>query len=130
MIGSVLIVEDEFLIAQSLAMMVEDCGLTVCASTDTADDAVRLAFLHRPSLVLMDVRLKGEKDGVDAAFAIWARSPVPVIYITGSAEPKNVARINTDHPAGLLFKPFDYAALKHLMEQVLGSGQPPTHHHQ
>ena len=119
--GSVLIVEDEILIADVLAMMVEDLGLTVCAAAVTADDAIRLAQLHRPSLVLMDVRLKGEKDGVDAALAIWPLLPVPVIYITGSAEPENVERIKSDHPAGLLFKPFQFNDLKEMIERVLDS---------
>ena len=118
--GSVLIVEDEFLIAETLAMMVEDLGLTVCAAAVTADDAVRLAQLHKPSLVLMDVRLKGEKDGVDAALVIWPLLSIPVVYITGSAEPDNVKRINSDHPAGLLFKPFQYGEFKEMIERVLG----------
>ncbi len=118
--GTVLIVEDEFLIAESLAMMVEDLGMTVCAAAVTADDAIRLAQLHKPSLVLMDMRLKGQKDGVDAALAIRPLLPVPVIYITGSAEPENVQRINSANPAGLLFKPFRYDEVKEMIERVLG----------
>ncbi len=117
--GSVLIVEDEPLIAQALAIMVEDIGMTVCAAATTADDAVRLAQLHRPSLVLMDVRLKGEKDGVDAASAIRPLLSVPVIFITGSAEPEIVERINSDRPAGLLFKPFRYSELREMIARVL-----------
>ena len=68
----------------------------------------------------MDVRLKGQKDGVDAALAIWPLLAVPIIYITGSAEPDNVARINSDHPAGILFKPFKYVDLRTMIEGVLG----------
>ena len=119
--GSVLIVEDEFLIAEALAMLVEDLGLTVCASAVTADQAIWLAQLHKPTLVLMDVRLKGPKDGVDAALAIWNLLRVPIIYITGSAEPENIARINSDHPAGVLFKPFQFAEFKATVERVLGA---------
>ena len=55
----VLVVDDEFLIAQGLCLQVEDMDLAVCATAATADDAVALAQAHRPELVLMDMRLRG-----------------------------------------------------------------------
>jgi two-component system, response regulator PdtaR len=116
----VLIVEDEFLIAEMLSLMLEDMGISVCGKATTADEAVRLAWLHKPLLVLMDVRLKGEKDGVDAALEIRPLMPVPVIYLTGSREPAMIERINMNHPAGVLFKPFQYKQLKEVVQRVLG----------
>jgi CheY-like chemotaxis protein len=53
----------------------------------------------------MDVRLVGERDGVDAAMAIHHRKPVPTVYVTGSHEPETIARIRTDHPSDILHKP-------------------------
>jgi DNA-binding NarL/FixJ family response regulator len=102
---TVLVVDDEFLIAQGLSLQVEDMGLVVCGTAETADDAVALAQLHRPAVVLMDMRLKGEKDGVDAALAIYETVGSKVIFITGSREPATIERISLDHPAGVLFKP-------------------------
>jgi DNA-binding NarL/FixJ family response regulator len=88
----VLIVEDEFFISEMLSVMIEDMGMSVCGSATTACEAVRLARLHEPVLVLMDVRLKGPKDGVDAALQISTQEkPPPVIFITGSQESATIA---------------------------------------
>jgi DNA-binding NarL/FixJ family response regulator len=102
---TVLVVDDEFLIARGLSMQVEDMGLVVCGTAATADDAVAMAQQHRPAIVLMDMRLQGEKDGVDAALAIYDTVGSKVIFITGSREPATIERIKLDHPAGVLFKP-------------------------
>ncbi|MGE0224238.1 MAG: response regulator [Acetobacteraceae bacterium] len=116
----VLIVEDEFFIADMLTMMAEDMGLEVCALAATAEEAESLARQHAPDLVFMDVRLKGERDGVDAAHAIHAMLPAPIIYITGSRERATIDRINADHPACIVFKPFQFEQLRGAVQQVLG----------
>ena len=67
--GGVLVVDDEFLIADMLSCMIEDLGMRVCGTAADAEEAVALAGEHSPRLVLMDVRLRGLKDGVDAAIA-------------------------------------------------------------
>jgi DNA-binding NarL/FixJ family response regulator len=66
----VLVVDDDFIIVMGLTEQVEEMGLTVCGSASTAERAIELAELHRPALVLMDMRLDGAKDGVDAALVI------------------------------------------------------------
>ncbi len=115
----VLVVDDEFLIAQGLCMQVEDMDMTVCATAATADDAVALAQAHRPEIVLMDMRLRGEKDGVDAALDIHRTVGSKVIFITGSREQATIDRIQLDHPAGLLFKPISDLQLKTAIEVAL-----------
>ena len=92
----VLIVDDEFVIAESLCIHMEEMGLIVCGTAATAESAIALAQRHRPKLVLMDVRLRGEGDGVDAALAIHASVGSKVIFITGSQEPTTMARIALD----------------------------------
>ncbi|SHK50094.1 Response regulator receiver domain-containing protein [Roseomonas rosea] len=114
----VLIVEDEFLIAELLTDMVEDMGLTVCACAATAEDATALAGQHRPRIVLMDVRLSGEKDGIDAALAIHHQVGSKVVFITGSQEAETVARIHQDHPAAILFKPITFGQLRQTIETI------------
>jgi len=103
--STVLVVDDEFLIAEGLRLQVEDMDLAVCGTATSADEALALAMMHRPELVLMDMRLRGDKDGVDAALAIQAEVGSKVIFITGSREQSTIARIYEDHPAGVLFKP-------------------------
>lgn len=116
--GSALIVEDDALIALSLADMLESMGFSVCGTADTAQRAVDLAALHRPSLVLMDVRLRGERDGVDAAREIQERAPARIIFVTGSCEQEIVERINAIRPAGLLIKPVMPEQLKVAVESA------------
>lgn len=102
---TVLIVEDEYLIALGLTAQVEDMGLKVCATADSAEDAVTQAETHRPAIILMDVRLRGDRDGVDAAQIIHDRVGSKIIFITGSREQKTIDRIDQDHPFAVLFKP-------------------------
>lgn len=115
----VLIVDDEFLIAMGLKIEVEAMGLSVCGTAATADAAIELARRHRPMLVLMDLRLDGAKDGVDAAQFIYAEIGSKVIFITGSREPGSVARINTDHPYAVLFKPYPSQQLRDVINAAI-----------
>ena len=115
----VLVVDDEFLIAQGLCMQVEDMEMEVCGTAATADEALALAMMHKPEVVLMDVRLRGEKDGVDAALAIHATVGSKVIFITGSREPATIDRIYEDHPTDVLFKPVSDRQLRGAIGRAL-----------
>lgn len=117
----VLVVDDEQLIALALTLTLREMGLRVCGIAATAAKAVELARTHRPSLVLMDVRLKGQADGVDAALEIHQAFGTPIIFIIGSMEPETVERIRQDHPAGVLFKPIMPNHLKAEIDKVLFS---------
>ena len=116
--GKVLIVEDQFFASEFLRIWTETYGFEVCGVASTADAAIELAKLHRPSHVLMDVRLEGERDGVDAAMAIQALIDTRIIYCTGSSEPSTVKRINSDHPFEILFKPIDAKLLGEALLKV------------
>lgn len=120
--GRVLIVDDEFIIAQTLSLYVEDLGLEVCGMAASADEAVAIAIDQNPFIVLMDMRLQGERDGVDASKEIHERVGSQVIFITGSREPATLARIEGDHPAAILFKPISegelIAVIRRLLEQA------------
>jgi two-component system, response regulator PdtaR len=112
-------VDDEFLIAAGLSAQIEEMGMTVCAMADTAAKAIALAQQHRPAIVLMDMRLRGPGDGVDAALAIHADVGSKVIFITGSREPATMARIQLDHPVAVLFKPISFLQLRTTIETAL-----------
>jgi response regulator of citrate/malate metabolism len=119
LVNCVLIVEDEFLIADIFEAQIEDMGLKVCGIAGTADQAIALAREHRPTLVLMDVRLKGDKDGVDAAIAIHDTVGSKIIFITGSREQANIERMQLDHSIAVLFKPIYGRALETAVESAL-----------
>lgn len=102
-----LIVEDQFLASEYLRIWTEAYGFEVCGVATSADEAIALARELKPSHVLMDVRLDGPKDGVEAARVIHREIDTRIIYCTGSSEPATLERINTDHPFEVLFKPVD-----------------------
>jgi DNA-binding NarL/FixJ family response regulator len=107
-----------------LSAQIEDMGLSVCGTADTAEDAVAQAHTHRPAIVLMDMRLRGDGDGVDAALAIYASLGSKVIFITGSREQKTIDRIGLDHPFAVLFKPVSdrqlHATVNDAMRAAMG----------
>jgi len=119
LINCALVVDDEFLIAEGLRVQLEDMGIAVCAVAATAQDAIALAIQYDPRLVLMDMRLKGDGDGVDAAIAIHRQVGSKIIFITGSREQETLDRINSDHPAATLFKPVSPFQLRRTIERVM-----------
>ena len=104
----VFIVEDDFLIAEYLRALCRENGQDVVGNAAEANTALTRIDELRPDFVLMDVRLKGERDGVDIALAIHERHPrTRVVFITGSSEPSTLERIDEDHPYRVLIKPID-----------------------
>lgn len=116
---SVRVVEDHAVISELWCLHMEIMGLEVCGTATTADEAIELAERHRPAIVLMDVRLIGEKDGVDAALAIHDSVGSKVIFITGSKEPSTMARIELDHPTAVLIKPVPDHLLRSTVDKVV-----------
>jgi CheY-like chemotaxis protein len=89
----VLIVEDEPLTALDFSLMIEDAGGRTVGTATSAAGATALARTVAPDVILMDVRLMGDTDGIDAARAIRAFSDVPIVFVTGNTEPSTTARI-------------------------------------
>jgi DNA-binding NarL/FixJ family response regulator len=115
----VLVVDDEILIADLWCMILEDMQIEVCGTAKNAASAITLANRHRPKVVLMDVRLEGQADGVDAAIAIQRTVGSKVIFITGSRDSPTIARIQAVRPARVLFKPLGVGQLQDAVAAVL-----------
>ena len=114
-----LIVEDETLIAEELRERLSRLGFSVIAAVDSADDGVAIATRERPDLVLMDIRLKGKKDGIQAAQEIRQQVDLPIVYLTAYSDQRTVERVKgTDHD-GFLLKPFHKGELQSTIEIAL-----------
>jgi len=101
-----LIVEDEALVAEELRERLSRLGFSVIAAVDSGEEGVAIATRERPDLVLMDIRLKGEKDGLQAAKEIREQIDVPIVYLTAHSDRLTVDRAKkTDHD-GFILKPF------------------------
>ncbi|MBW4563199.1 MAG: response regulator [Mojavia pulchra JT2-VF2] len=101
----VLVVEDEYILAINLQESLESLGYRVVDIADSAEAAIEKANKLRPNLILMDIRLRGEMDGIQAAEHIWNRLQIPVIYVTGHSDKSTVERATLTLPFGYILKP-------------------------
>ncbi|BBD60908.1 two-component hybrid sensor and regulator [Nostoc sp. HK-01] len=101
----VLIVEDEYILALNLQESLESLGYIVVDIADTAATAIAKATALRPTLILMDIRLQGEADGIQAAEKIWHDLQIPIIYVTGHSDQSTVERATLTFPFGYILKP-------------------------
>jgi PAS domain S-box-containing protein len=117
--ASLLIVEDEKIVAADLAQKLGKLGYRISAVTGLGEEAVALARDLRPDLVLMDVRLAGPMDGVEAAELIRRECGLPVIYLTAHSDRATLQRATLTEPFGYMLKPFDEFALETHIEMAL-----------
>jgi DNA-binding response OmpR family regulator len=115
----VLIVEDETLIALDLKSRVERRGYSVLPVVRSAASAVSSALEHSPDIILMDVLLKGEKTGVDAACEITESMKVPILFLTGNTHIVKEERLRGIPVHNILGKPPVDSVLFRLMEEMM-----------
>jgi CheY-like chemotaxis protein len=101
----ILVVEDETILALDLAMCLSDLGHEVAATAVTGEEAVRKAKETKPDLVLMDITLDIEMDGIQAAEIINRTRKIPLIYVTAHSDNETRKRAETTNPLGYLIKP-------------------------
>jgi signal transduction histidine kinase len=115
----VLIVEDEAIVALDLQHQLEQLGYVVCGMAGSGPKAIRKAEETRPDLVLMDVKLRGTMDGVEAAEELRARFDLPVVFLTAYADDAMLERVKATGPFGYLLKPFEGRELRVTIEIAL-----------
>ncbi|WP_224249069.1 hybrid sensor histidine kinase/response regulator [Hyalangium gracile] len=103
----VLIVEDESIIAKDIELSLKSLGYQVCGIADTGLGAIEKAEETRPDVALMDIRLRGDMDGIDAARRIHQRLSIPIVFLTAYADEATLARAQLATPFGYILKPFD-----------------------
>lgn len=119
----VLVVEDESIVALDIQKRLKKLGYTVTGIAETGEEAINKVAENNPNLVLMDIRLKGSMDGVEAAQEIYTRFNIPVIYLTANADERTLERAKTTDPFGYILKPFKEKELKTTIEITLSKHQ-------
>ena len=104
--AKILIVDDEVVVAEAIRRQLRSLGYLVVGLVSTGAEAVQLAAEHRPDLILMDIRLKGPMDGIEAAAMIQSRYSIPVIYLTAFSDEETLERARPTLPLAYLIKPF------------------------
>jgi PAS domain S-box-containing protein len=115
----ILVVEDERIVATDISQCLQQLGYEVVATAVSAVDALRQAVRKSPDLVLMDIKLKGGIDGVQAAEALYERMNMPIVYLTSFADSATVERSKQTFPSGYVLKPFDERSLRIAVELAL-----------
>ncbi len=123
-----LIVEDEGIVALNIQTRLEGLGYNVVASVSSGEEAIEVAGETRPDLILMDIKLDGKVDGIEAAAEIRRLFQLPVVYLTAYTNDETLNRAKLTEPYGYILKPFEardlcttieVALYKYQMEQQL-----------
>lgn len=116
---NILIVEDETIVALNLQSRLEEIGYKVLGMITTGESAVAFVQEKQPDLVLMDIRIRGKIDGIEAANQIRSRFNIPVIYVTAYADNETLERAKITEPYGYILKPFESRELSTTIEIAL-----------
>ncbi|MBN2104811.1 response regulator [bacterium] len=115
----VLIVEDERLTAKSLQFYIEDLGAMVLEPVVKGEEAVEVALLEHPDLILMDIRLAGRLDGIEAAEKIHAEKNIPIVFMTGYATELVQKDAHKIHPVSFLEKPVNLDKVREIVNRMI-----------
>jgi len=115
MVKKVLIVEDDMILSMVNKKYVELLGHKVIQSVRTGQGAIDAVKKYNPDLILMDIRIEGDMDGIDAMEKIRTFSDVPVVYLTGNSEPSSKNRAEATGMIGFFIKPVSLDDLKSVL---------------
>jgi two-component system, response regulator PdtaR len=114
----ILVVEDDFLVAEDIEAALTDGGFEVIGVAESADEAIRLAQSGEPALIVMDIRLIGARDGIDAALEIFHKHRIRCIFATAHVDEHAKRRAEPAQPLGWVQKPYSMASLVALVKKV------------
>ncbi|MCG5239413.1 ATP-binding protein [Azospirillum doebereinerae] len=115
----ILVVEDDRIVARDIQQQLARMGHVVVGTSASGEDAIRLAGRHQPDLVLMDIRLEGEMDGIEAARRIRDTHRIPIVFLTAYANDETVRRASLTEPFGYLLKPFEEPQMRTVIQMAL-----------
>ena len=116
---SILIVEDEVIVAENLSRKLKNLGYTVAGIAVSGNEAIEMVHAFRPQLLLMDIKLQGDLDGIETVTEVRKHHDLPVIYLTAHSDRNTLDRAKASRPNGYILKPFDERDLKIQIEMAL-----------
>ena len=116
---NVLVVEDESIVSKDIQHSLKKLGYNVVGASATGEMAIELAGTERPDIVLMDIMLKGEMNGIEAAEKIKEKHSIPIIFLTAYADESTLSKAKTTEPYGYILKPFKEIDLHTTIEMAI-----------
>lgn len=115
--SKILIIEDETIISFSYRLQLERMGFEVIGTARSSEEAEELLQQERPDLIIMDIYLKGTKNGLELAQEIHSKDPIPVLFLTASTKPEIVEAIRTLKGCHYLPKPINSDSLEDVLQR-------------
>lgn len=113
---NILVVEDEIIVSKDIQNSLKRLGYNIVGSAASGDKAIEAAINEKPDLILMDIMLKGDMNGIEAAEKINEKMNVPIIFLTAYAEDATLSKAKMVEPYGYILKPFKEIDLKTAIE--------------
>ena len=123
MSSKILIVEDEIIIAIDLKIRLEDLGYYVPGIAVNGRDAIKKTGEKNPDIILMDILLNEDKDGIQIAQQIRNQYNIPIIYLTGNQNDSVIERAETTEPYGYINKPFDNNEIENAIQLAVSKNK-------
>src|SRR5687767_14540647 len=115
----ILVVEDEGLVAEDIRLSLESLEYRVIGVAASGERALEILETEIPDMVLMDIMLQGELDGIETALLVYERYGIPVIFLTAHADKATLERAKVSQPFGYILKPFQEQDLRTSVEIAL-----------
>lgn len=115
----ILVVEDEILIANDISQALRSFGYEVMDIVVSGRGAIEFVKKDKPDLILMDIMLEGEMNGIEAALEINEENSIPIIYLTAFSDVKTLRKASESNPYGYILKPFEERELLSIIDRTL-----------
>lgn len=122
----ILIVEDEMIIGANISLQLTSLGYEVSGIVPRGEEALVHIRQNKPDIILLDIQLKGNLDGIQTAQLMQKDFDIPIIYLTANADDANFNRAKSTNPHAFISKPFKKLDLKHAIELVVNRQKPDT----
>jgi DNA-binding LytR/AlgR family response regulator len=123
----IFIVEDKTVVAEHIASVLENAGYETCGNVSSGEEALELVADAMPDVILMDIHLAGQLDGIETAKRLNAGFSIPIIYLTDHGDTDTFNRAKHTHPANYLSKPFDQNRLLQAIELAFFNASKGSH---
>lgn len=123
---NILVTEDESIVRKDIERSLKKLGYNVVGSADTGEKAIQLANELQPDVALMDIMLKGDMTGIEAAEKIKEKRDIPIIFLTAYADEKTLAKAKITEPHGYILKPFKEIDIHTSIEMAIHKHQKET----
>lgn len=116
---SILIIEDDVILAMGLETTLENFGYEICAIKNNSSEAIKYCNEQTPDLILADINLNSLQSGIDAAIQIWQTKKIPIIFLTSYSDNKTINKCMQCEPYGYLIKPYKDEELNATIKMAL-----------